>query len=128
MSRGECWRIAEVCPSVWVCAHMERTEHIRPLRDDSLFWQRVSKDAGSPPVGVLATIKRNTRAKYHRTVKLHKRDSDKFRRSLIATSIADGNNRDLWKELKKLDTSKKIVPCSVNGFTESSDIAHAFCR
>ena len=101
-------------------------EHIRPLRDDSLFWQRVWKDAGSPPVGALATIMRNTRARYHRAVKLHKRDSDKFRGSLIATSIADGNNRDLWKELKKLDTSTKIVPCSVNGFTESWDIANTF--
>ena len=53
------------------------------------------------------------------------RDSDKFWRPLIATSIAEGNNRDFWKELKKLDTSKKIVRCSVNGFTESSDIANA---
>ena len=101
-------------------------EHIRLLHDDSLFWHRVWKDTGSPPAGALATIMRNTRAKYHRTVKLHKRDSNKFRRYLIATSIADCNNRDLWKELKKLDTSKKIVRCSVNVFTESSDIANAF--
>ena len=100
-------------------------EHIRPLRDDSLFPHQVWKDAGSPPVGALATIMRNTRAKYHRAVKLHKPDSDKFRRSLIATSFANGNNSDLWNELKKLDTSTKIVPCSVNGFT---DIANTFAN
>ena len=101
-------------------------EHIRLLHDDSLFWHRVWKDAGSPPAGALATIMRNTRTKYHRAIKLHKRDSNKFRRYLIATSIADCNNRDLWKEFKKLDTSKKLVPCKVNVFTESSDIANAF--
>ena len=91
MSRGDCSRIAEVCPSAPVCAHVE------------LFWHRVWKDAGSPPTGALATIMRNTRAKYHRAVELHKRDSDRFRGSLIPTSIVDGNNRDLCKEAWHLE-------------------------
>ena len=54
------------------------------------------------------------------------RHKDLFRRSLVVTSIADGSNRDLLKELKKFGTAKKIVPYSVNDFTGSSDIANAF--
>ena len=103
-------------------------EHIRPLRDDSLFWHRVWKDAGSPATGALAAIMRNTRAKYHRAVKLHKRDADSFRRAMIANSISNGDSRNLWKELKKLDSARKITPCTVNGFSDNSDIADTFAE
>ena len=53
-------------------------ERIKPLRDDSLFWHWLWKEAGRPPTGVLASVMRNTR-QYHRTVKLHKREELKFR-------------------------------------------------
>ena len=44
---------------------------VKPLRDDSIFWHQVRKDAGSPSTGALAGVMRSTRAKYHKCVKEH---------------------------------------------------------
>ena len=42
---------------------------IRDLRMDSLFWHSVWVSCGRPRTGVLASVMRHTRAKYHRAVK-----------------------------------------------------------
>ena len=98
-------------------------ERIKPLRDDSLFWHWLWKEAGRPPTGVLASVMRNTRAKYHRTVKLHKREELKFRRCTIANASKSSTSRDCWKEIKKLDSVHKVTPSTLDGFSDDSDIA-----
>ena len=103
-------------------------ERIKPLRDDSLFWHWLWKEAGRPPTGALATIMRSTRAKYHRAVKEHKRNETDMRREAIAKCASRASNRDLWSELKKLDNKSKVVPNSVDGFTENDDIAKCFAH
>ena len=98
-------------------------ERIKPLRDDSLFWHWLWKEDGRPPTGVLASVMRNTRAKYHRTVKLHKREELKFRRCTIANASKSSTSRDCWKEIKKLDSVHKVTPSTLDGFSDDSDIA-----
>ena len=99
---------------------------IKPLREESIFWHSVWKDAGSPPSGALAGIMRNTRAKYHKAVKLHKRNLDNYRNSMIANAIDNGQQRDMWTELKKLDSKSKTTPCSINGCSDNVGIANIF--
>ena len=99
---------------------------IKPLRDDALFWHHIWRDAGSPPTGALAGIMRNTRAKYHKTIKRYKRNMDSYRNSMIACAVENGQQRDIWTELKKLDFSKKVTPSSINGCTDDIGIANIF--
>ena len=37
-------------------------------------------------------------------------------------------SRDLWDELKKLDKTRKAVPCSINGHTDNSNISNVFAK
>ena len=97
---------------------------VKPLRDDAIFWHHVWKDAGSPPVGALADVMRNTRAQYHRAAKHHKRYAEYNRNYMIASALENGQHRDIWNELKKLDCNKKPSPCSINGCSDNPGIAN----
>ena len=44
-------------------------EYVKPFKDKSIFWNDIWKSAGSPVTGQLATIRRNTRARYHQAIK-----------------------------------------------------------
>ena len=101
---------------------------IKPLREDSLFWHSLWVDSGRPPVGALASIMRNTRSKYHRAVKSHKRNMENHRRSMMAQSVANGQQRDLWTELKKFDRNKRLSPSSINGCSDNTEIADIFAN
>ena len=103
-------------------------EHIRPLRDHSLFWHWLWKEAGRPAAGALAAIMRSTRAKYHKAVKMHKSKQMSTRRSVIAKCVSDGLNRDFWREIKKLESKNKTMPSAVDGFTDDGDIANSFAQ
>ena len=65
----------------------------------------------------------NTRAKYHRTVKLHKREELKCRRCIIANASKSSTSRDFWKEIKKLYSVHEVTPMTLDGFSDDSDIA-----
>ena len=102
-------------------------ERIKPLKDDSLFWHWLWKEAGRPPAGALAAVMRYTRASYHRAVKIHKRDEIKNRRTIIA-DCAKHNKRDLWSELRKLDSVGKPAPSIIDSCTNDTDIANIFAK
>ena len=84
------------------------------------------EEAGRPPSGALAGIMRNTRAQYHRAVKLAKRDELDARRAAMARTINVGNERDFWTELRKLESCNKPCPVSIDGHYEDGDIANNF--
>ena len=47
---------------------------------------------------------------------------------MIANSIENGQQRDVWAELKKLDSHKKVSPCSINGCSDDTGIANIFAN
>ena len=100
-------------------------EHIRPLRDDSLFWHWLWKEAGRSAAGALAAIMRSTS---HRAVKMHRSKEMSTLRSVIAKCVSDGLNRDFWREIKKLESKNKTMPSAVDGFTDDDDIANSFAQ
>ena len=102
-------------------------ELVKPLRADSLFWDSIWKSAGKPSMGVLAMLRRRTRAKYHKAVRSLKRNKFMNRNAKIAEAFDGNNSRDLWAELKKLDNSRKATPCSINKATDDNEIAGIFC-
>ena len=48
-------------------------ELVRDLHQTAMFWHSIWKSSGSPNVGILANIRRSTRAKYHYSVKFLKK-------------------------------------------------------
>ena len=103
-------------------------EDVKPLRDDSLFWHSVWRDAGRPPTGVLAMIMRRTRAKYHKAVNFCKSNINLNRNVKLAESVENNLARDLWAELKKMDENRNTLPSSINGLSDDSEIASIFAN
>ena len=68
----------------------------------------------------------NTRAKYHQAVKLHKSNELDMRRSAIANAASKNNCRNLWQEIKKLESGKHQISCSVEGSSDDMEIAGIF--
>ena len=69
----------------------------------SLFWHRLWVDIGRPPTGVVATVMRNTRYKYHKAVKDIKRNDLNVRKAKLAEMANESYGRALWDELKRLN-------------------------
>jgi hypothetical protein len=44
-------------------------DHVREAREQAIFWHSLWKNAGSPCNGVVADIRRTTRARYHLAIK-----------------------------------------------------------
>jgi hypothetical protein len=103
-------------------------DDIKPLRDDSLFWHCLWKDAGKPSTGVLSMIMRRTRAKYHRAVKICKRNAIVNRNEKMAECVHNNLARDLWSELRKMDESRNTLPSTINGLSDDVDIANVFAN
>jgi len=54
-------------------------DHVKPFKDQSIFWHRLWIDNGKPRSGIIADIRRRTRSKYKQAVKLVKRNQSNFR-------------------------------------------------
>ena len=102
------------------------TELCKEKRKAAIFWHNVWKSAGRPRNGQLALIRRHTRAKYHRAVKLVKRNKDKFRSEKMAQCIRSNQTRDFWKEAKAFRGKTCKVPVTVDGATGDNAIANVF--
>ena len=64
---------------------------------------------------------------YHQAIKIHKRDEINNHRTIIADS-AKHNKRDLWSELRKLDSVGKPAPTIIDSCTNVTNIANIFAK
>ena len=98
-------------------------EHVKPFRQDALFWHAVWVSSGRPSVGVLASIMRNTRSKYHRAIKDIKKHKEQKRFEYMAEAFRSNENRHLWSEIKRMQVSNKTQANCMDGHTRDKDIA-----
>lgn len=103
-------------------------DHVRALRDESLFWHEIWHQCGEPHVGVVAQLHRSTRAKYHQIQKDIANQKKDISASKMADSLLSNKSRDLWTEVKKINNSTKSVPSQVDGKSTDSDIASVFAE
>ena len=99
---------------------------VAPLRDQSLFWHNLWTDCGRPHQGLVADIMRKTRARYHRAVRYVKKNKDDIVNKRIAEALSENRSRDFWGEIKRIRQKTAASSGSVDGFSNSSDIADSF--
>ena len=90
---------------------------VAPLKDDSLFWHSVWKDAGSPKSGALHQVMCHARRKYHAAVKQSKRMAGHLKSAQLLEASETGDIQ-LMKELKNTLNRKsygQTVPDSLDG-------------
>ena len=99
---------------------------IRPLRETACFWHSIWKSCGSPTQGEVATIRRATRARYHRAVKKLKKNEELARFASMGERFLQDDRRDFWTEVKKMGGRSCATPSMVDGRHTEEDIAEAF--
>ena len=57
-----------------------------------------------------------------------KRNQDKIRAQKLAEAISINHTRDFWREVKKMKHNPNIIPCAVDGVSDSHDIANNFAK
>lgn len=86
------------------------TTHVKPLKDKALFWHAIWKSCDSPTIGVVAQIRRSTRAKYHRALRFFKQNDNLARFSRMGEQFLQQDRADFWSEVKRMRGNDTPAP------------------
>jgi len=100
------------------------TEHVKPLRDKSIFWQNLRMDC--PQAGVVAESMRRTHALYHYAICRVKKDEDNIIQERLANCILENKQRNFWTEIKRIRSKKSCMSRVIDGSTDAQSIAKLF--
>ena len=76
-------------------------DYVENHRQKAIFWHNIWKECNRPREGLLANIRRTTRASYHLAVKRAKNNKDKIISNKLADTLAENKCQDFWKNVKK---------------------------
>ena len=102
------------------------TTVVKPLKDQALLWQSIWKSCGSPTTGHVASIRRSTRARYHRAIRHLKRNDQLARFSVMGENFMHGGHGDFWTEVKKMRGQETAASYTVDNECTDSGIAELF--
>jgi hypothetical protein len=80
---------------------------------------------GKPGSGVVYSILREAKRQYLYAVRRIKRRQNELRKEKLLEYISGNNTRDLFKEVKKINSSRQ-EPAAINKLTDHSDITEHF--
>ena len=101
-------------------------EHIRPLKDDALFWHYIWKENGRPQTGIIADIRRRTRARYHGMLRRLTKNEGIMRKIKMAENFIASNRKEFWTEVKKMKGGTGNTPACIDGSHGDDSIAQVF--
>ena len=87
------------------------------------------RDCGYPPSGVVHQIKCKAKRRYKYDIRRLKRRQQYLMRTKLGSALYQARSKDFWKEvhkLKKTSSSAAFTSVSVDGVTNSSDVANLF--
>ena len=77
-------------------------EYVKEYRDRSMFWHSIWKSCDSPRHGIIADIRRQTRARYHSALRKVKTSTDNISANRLAEGLLADIKRDFWNEVKRI--------------------------
>ena len=89
-------------------------QYVEPHRERAMFWHTLWKENGSPRTGIIADIRRQTRAKYHYIIRSVRRNEINLRNEKLAEYVLSNDNINLWKEIKRVKGKANYVPCNID--------------
>ena len=92
----------------------------------ALFWHSLWVKEGRPQDGIIANIRRLTRAQYHKARKLVMKNKDIIVSDKLAASLANDPVQKFWKNVKKCRPNKSHLPSRVDNEQCPNDIANLF--
>ncbi len=67
------------------------------------FWHTLWKENGSPREGILAEIRRVTRARYYYAIRCVRKDKELHTSNRLADLLCSNHNQDFWSSVKPLE-------------------------
>ncbi len=103
------------------------SEHVKPYKDEVIFWKRQWDQLGQPPQGLVAHYMRRSRADYHYAIRYVWQNEKSLKQQNFLTSMLKGG-RDFHSEIKKIKACTQTIPKCVNGKSEPTEIAELFAE
>ena len=127
-----CLSAANSCIPYVGATNIKRTagwaNKVQPYKDKALFWNHIWNEMNRPYDGVVAQIRRQTRAAYHRAIRSAIREEDESARLKFAECLLQNDKRDFWNEVKKLRRHGKTVPVVVDNCNSPDSISSVFAE
>ena len=99
---------------------------VKSERDSAIMWHAIWCSAGRPQTGVLANIRRSTRAQYHRAIRNAYKKDQEMHMKQMAMKIYRDKERNMWDEIKRLKPKRRNITTCIDGISDSSGIANMF--
>lgn len=99
-------------------------EEVRPLKDQSILWNRIWREAGCPSAGVLAQLRKHAKSRYKYAARRLIRNQDQLRRKSMAEALLRDSSRDFWQEVGQCKRSKQSPASYVDGVHGDVNIAN----
>ena len=99
---------------------------VQPLKDKALMWHRIWTEIGRPHEGIVAQIRRSTRANYHRAIRSVIKEEADIVKNKLAQSLLSNSHRDYWSEIKKFKRHNKNIPTVIDDARDPADIVNVF--
>ena len=102
-------------------------KYVQPLKEKSIFWNEIWKEAGCPNQGELAMIRRNTGAKYHQAIKYIEKNKDFIIKCNVSRHLNKKKFNEFWSEIRKLKPkSYNCLSSIIDGEIGDGNIANLF--
>ena len=100
------------------------TEQVKPELDKAKFWHWMWQEAGKPQSGAVYEVMKRTKHQYHYAVCRCKRNKLVIQKETLARNI--NKSREFWTELKKINTTSKVISSSIGSANGSTEITQLF--
>ena len=101
-------------------------DHVEHYFRNALFWHKYWVDRGRPDDGVIANIRRDARALYHKIRKDVIKHQGMIQSDKISESLEDDSSQKFWDKVKKMRPNATKLPSSVDGVNCYSEISDLF--
>lgn len=102
------------------------SQHVEEHRQRAIFWHKLWKSNNSPREGLLADIRRSTRAKYHHALRMLKRNKDLHKANSMANAFLESNKHNFWQGVRKAKGNPQAYPNTVDNVQTTSEIGELF--
>ena len=103
-------------------------DYVKRYFEASQFWHSLWINNNKPKTGIIADIRRKTRARYHLVIKMVKKYEAEIRCDKMSESKLLHDTNGFWSQAKMFKHKSKSIPTTVDEIMGEHDIAQLFAQ
>ena len=100
--------------------------YVKKYKEKAVLWHSIWKANGCPREGLIANIRRATRAEYHKAIKYIRREREAIVANKMANDLMLNKSCDFWSAVKQVKKGKVVLPNCVDSCSSEQDISNRF--